>query len=147
MSFTYSRGPYQSSTAIPSSAFSKGDLLIYDSNSSLSRLADPGPSATASDIAGVAEADSVDSLNDQVPYTLALPETIFLASCESTGQFNPGDRVDVDYTDAQVATTFMVASSTNTPQVVVMPPGSERMVSSGLSFILVKFDEDHTHWG
>lgn len=147
MTFTYARGPHMSSTAVPSSAFSKGDLLEYNGNSSLSRLREPGGSATASGIIGVAEASSLESLNDQVPYTLALEGTVFLASAISTSQLNPGDKRDVGYTDSFPDTRFVVHSSTNTPQVVIMPPGSEDMIDSARSVVLVRFDPQHTIWG
>ena len=147
MTFTYARGPHQSSTAIPSSAFSKGDLLILDANSSLSRLADPSASAVSSAIVGVAEASSLQSLNDQVPYTLALPGTIFLASAHSTSQFTVGEHFDVGYTDSFPDTRFVVHNSTNTPQVVIMPPGGEDMIDSARSVVLVQFDADQTIWG
>ncbi len=134
-------------SAVPSSAFSKGDLLILTANSSLSRLADPGPSATASDVAGVAESSSLESLNDQVTYTLALEGTVFLASCDSTSQFTPGEKRDVDYTDSFPDTRFVVGSSANSPQVVIMPPGSEDMIDSARSVVLVRFAPAHTRWG
>lgn len=148
MTFTYAKGPYQSMTAIPSSAFSKGDLLQFNANSSLSRLRDPNASATAAAIVGVAEASSLESLNDQVPYTLALEGTIFLASCDSTSQFTPGEKLDVDYTDSFPDTRFVVASSTNSPQVIIHAAGgSEELIDSARSVVLVKFDPEQTLWG
>ncbi len=147
MTFTYSRGPYQSSTAIPSSAFSKGDLLILDANSSLSRLPEPSASAVSSAIWGVAEASSLQSLNDQVPYTLVQQGTIFLASAHSTSQFSVGAKHDVGYTDSFPDTRFVVHTSTNTPQVTIMPPDGERMIDSGRSVVMVQFEFDQTLFG
>lgn len=73
---------------IPTSAFSRGDVLVYDSSSSLSRWDAGNPSA--GDIAGVALADSTDSINNLVPYLKPASEDIFLARIQNGSSDTPG---------------------------------------------------------
>lgn len=95
----YSRGPFQTREEEPSSKFSKGDLLQYDSNSSLSRVNELFTSATT--IAGVALADSQDSIAqadgvNRVPYLIPQSDTYFLSIATAANTLDTGDDVDFD---------------------------------------------------
>lgn len=95
----YSRGPFQTREAEPASAFSAGDILQYDSNSSLSGIDTSYPSGT--DIAGVALSASADSIGwadgvTRVPYIVPQADTYFLSECTPASQFTAGQEVDFD---------------------------------------------------
>ena len=142
MTFIHARGPKRESTAIPSSAFSKGDLLQYNSNSSLSRMA--YPIATDGLLVGVALASSLESLNDQVPFALAVPGSVWLSTVTTGTQLTAGDKRDVEYTGA----VFRVTTSTDTPIVTISADGaSDAMIGSNDSRVMVEFDTDATVWG
>ena len=81
--FWYARGKtHEFAEAIPSSAFSKGDLLTLDSNSSLSRVEEVFTSS-ADTVVGVALADSDSSINDWVGYLIPGSDTVFCARLQS----------------------------------------------------------------
>lgn len=95
----YSRGPASVREEEPASKFSKGDLLQYDSNSSLSRIDERFTSAAT--IAGVALADSQDSIAkadgvNRVPYLIPQQGTRFLSDATAQNTLEPGDDVDFD---------------------------------------------------
>lgn len=71
----YAFGPAEMEEGRPSSAFSKGDILVYDSTSSLSRA--PLLTLSTIDIAGVAAANSLQSFRNQVTFFKAGPDTVF----------------------------------------------------------------------
>lgn len=116
--FRYARGPKRTSEAIPSSAFSKGDLLMYDSNSSLSR-ADERFIANA-DIAGVALADSIDSINDRVPFIIPRSGTLFWASLVSNlgSEATVGTDSDIEF-DTANGRYYVNPGSTTTVRAVI----------------------------
>lgn len=127
MGLRYADGPYRESTAIASSAFSKGDVLMLDSNSSLSRLNDLVTSGVT--IVGVALADSDQSRSDQqVPYILALDDTGFYSDCTPGTQFSPGDQRDLEFNIAD-RNRYHVHTSTNTVRVKVAQDGGTQDVS------------------
>ena len=135
MGLRYAKGPYRESTGIPSSAFSKGDVLVYNSASSLSRMSDLGQDGA---IIGVAKADSLESLDNLVPFVVALPGTVFWSDATAGGQFDGGDKRDLERTSAN----FIVHTSTNTPLVVIDHDGmsQEMITGSAVSQVLCMFD-------
>lgn len=109
-------------SAIASSAFSKGDLLLLDSSSSLSRMpwaSSPGMAIT--DIAGIALADSDSSIDDLVSYIAPGPDTLFWASTQSNlgTTLAPGLECDVNF-DTGNNRYYVDPASTNTVRVVLM---------------------------
>ncbi len=84
-------------SAQPASAFSKGDLLMFDSNSSLSRLPSVATGTFGNDIAGVATSDSNDSIDNVVNFVVPGPDTLFWASLDSASgdALLPGTECDV----------------------------------------------------
>jgi hypothetical protein len=140
MTFIHAKGPVRYGAAIPSSAFSKGDLLQFDSASSLSRW---NVLLTAGTLAGVALSDSLESLSNLCPYAEALPETVWISTATTGSQFTPGEKLDVEYTGA----VFRVSTSANTPTVVIAVDGaSTDMIGSNSSRVMVTFDPDATVW-
>ena len=134
--FTYCGGPYRGGTAKPSSAFSRGGLIMLDSTSSLSGA--PALPA-ASQIFAVAEASSLESLDDQVPYTEVLPGTIFWSDLSSgaVSDYTRGLNRDVILLGGNWYTT----SSANTPSVRIDMRGDfSETIDSGVSRIRVQFD-------
>ena len=109
--------------SIPASAFSKGDLLLYDgSGSSLSRVPwASSPGMAAADIVGVATSDSINSINDRVTYIRPGPDTIFWASLQSNDAtaLEPGLDCDVNF-DVAEGRYYVDPSSTNTVRVVLV---------------------------
>lgn len=127
MTLRYADGPYRESTAIASSAFSKGDILMLDSNSSLSRLREDVASTVT--IVGVALADSDQSRSDQqVPYILALDDTAFYSDVTPDTQLSPGDDLDIEFNIADRNRFHMVSSNT-TPRARVAQDGGTQDVA------------------
>lgn len=106
---TFAHGPCREATGIPGSAFSKGDLLMLTSASSLSRC--PDLIAAAAGIIGVAMADSLESLDNQVPYVVAQRDSVFWASTTTSSGFTPGQPVDLIFS---AASRFYASDSANT---------------------------------
>ena len=109
-------------SAIASSAFSKGDLLLFDSNSSLSRMPwSSTPGMASADIVGVALADSDSSIDDLVSYIVPGPDTLFWASTQSNlaTTLSPGLECDINF-DVAEARYYVDPASTNTVRVVLM---------------------------
>ena len=139
----YSKGPYLVRECIPASAFSKGDILMYNSASSISRI----PTSTASvgalangSVIGVAQCSSLESYNNKCSYFVADRDTIFLSDATTGSQYTAGESLDVEYTGA----TFRLTTSTITPMLRVMPEGDSvdmNAVNSHKSLVFVKFDE------
>ena len=110
------------SECIPASTFSQGDLLMYTSDSSLSRI--PETFEDADDIAGVALADSTQSINNKVPFVVAEEDTLFWSDCTTVSQLTPGMILDFDY----LGQTFLVSTSATTPRAVVEHAGGTQSI-------------------
>lgn len=136
----YAGGPVRESTGIPASAFSKGDLLMYTSASSLSRIATSSQSIGAlanGTIVGVAKADSLESLNNQVPYIVATDQTMFWSDCTTGSQFSRGEKLDFEYTGG----TFRVTTSAISPIAMIDPNGaSDDVIDSASSRVRILLD-------
>jgi len=109
--------------SIPASAFSKGDLLLFDgSGSSLSRVPFAAAAGlSANDIVGVALSDSNDSIDDRVTYLRPGSDTIFwasLASVDATA-LEPGTDSDIDF-DVAEGRYHLDPSSTATVRAVIV---------------------------
>ena len=106
-------------TAEAASAFSKGDLLQFDSSSNLSRMDVRFPAGA--DIAGVAVCDSTDSIDSKIPYMVAGPDTLFWASARSNSNnaFVPGTECDVLYGTGNNR-YYLDPASTNSVRAVVV---------------------------
>ena len=140
--FWYARGvTHEFSEAIPSSAFSKGDLLTLDSNSSLSRVEEVFTSS-ADTVIGVALADSDSSIDDRVGYIIPGPDTVFWASLQSVDvtALVPGLECDIAF-DVAENRYFVDPSSTNTLMVVLSrgDTGVGAIDQSVQSKVLVRF--------
>jgi len=136
MAFTYARGPKHETTGIPSSAFSRGHPLMYDSASSLSRI--PATIATGTLIVGIALADSTESLNHQVPYMVIDRDTILWSDATTGSQMTPGETLDLEYTGGE----FRVSTSVNTAIVKIADHGGTQDLAdqSVASRVQVMFD-------
>jgi len=132
MGLTYAAGPYRESTGIPSSAFSKGDLLTLDSNSSLSRIAETFESGD--DIAAIAMASSLQSINNQVPVLIPERTTEFWSDCTIGSQFTAGTEWDFEYTGGKF---FLTTSQTTVRAVVLHGGGSADVNDSNISRVRV----------
>ena len=140
--FWYARGEtHEFAEAIPSSVFSKGDLLTLDSNSSLSRVEETF-SSSADTIIGVALAGSDKSINDRVGYIIPGADTVFWASLQSVDgtALVPGLECDIRFALAENR-YYVDPSSTNTISVVLArgDTGVGAIDQSVQSKVLVRF--------
>jgi hypothetical protein len=137
--FNYSSGDgFDTLSIIPSSAFSKGDLLCLTSASSLSRISEVFPSG--GDIVGIAMADSTQSISNKVPVMIPSADMVFLASCNSaTGTgMTSGQEFDVSFAAANGR--YYVDTSANSVRAVVVRGtiGANALDQSVHSQVLVK---------
>lgn len=134
MALFYAQGPVRETTGIPSSAFSRGDLVMFDSASSLSRV--PAEYSSAS-IVGVAMASSLESIDDQVPYIAVAHGTTLWSDATTGSQFTRGELLDFEYTGAN----FFVTTSANTPIALIDPFGaSDDVIDSNTSRVRIYLD-------
>ena len=130
----YARGPEVVRAAKPASAFSKGDLLVFDSSSSLSRA----PILVGDiAIAGVANSDSLSSFNNEIPYTVADPRTVFWSISSTVGSaLTPGR--ELDFVEDNAGRPY-VNDSELTSMVLVEEIEAEGPDPSVQSRVLVRF--------
>lgn len=112
----YCSGPYTVEHAEPASAFSRGDVLVLTSVSSVSRIADAFP---AGDIYGIAMCDSLQSINKRVPVLIPETGTEFLASFNSASgsAISVGAELDINF--GAPNGRYFVTTSTDSVRVVV----------------------------
>lgn len=146
MALRYAHGPRRETTAIPASVFTKGDILMFNSASSLSALPHSTNSLGALAgglVVGVALADSGDSLNHQVPYLVADRDTVFWSDATIGSQFTTGESLDVETTSG----AWRVTTSAISPMLRIVPRGGSKELedvggsNSNKSQVLCKFDE------
>jgi hypothetical protein len=136
----YAGGPVRETTGKPGSAFSKGDLLMLTSASSISRI----PTSTASvgalakgTIVGIAKASSLESLNGEVPYLVLQRHTVLWSDCTTGSTHTGGERLDVEYTGG----TFRVTTSAISPMCIIDMQGADFQVNdSNRSRVRVMID-------
>ena len=139
--FAYREGglPAAVRHAVPVSAFSKGDPIQFDSNSSLSVMDEIDATA---ELAGIAESSSTESYRDQVGYVVPTPDSVFWSVATAGSEFTEGWELDIGWTS--VTSIWMTLTSAITPRVVVVRgTGHDDMnqwvTDSGITFIQVKF--------
>ena len=140
--FWYAGGDtHRFDSAIPSSAFSKGDVLTLTSTSSISRVSEVF-NGSATTVVGIALSDSVDSINDQVTYLVPGPDTLLWASLQSADAtaLTPGLACDVGF-DVAEGRYFVDPSSVNTELVTIVQgnTGVGAVDQSVQSKVLVRF--------
>jgi hypothetical protein len=137
MALTYCSGPFEVRNTRPASAFSKGDVVQYDSASSLS-YADP--LLGTSFYGGVALSSSTESYRDLVPWVLAHPNTEFYVTIATGSAVSEGYEYDL----VPVTGDWEIATSSTTPRVVVTHDQTradiqQRNSESADSWVIVKF--------
>lgn len=133
--FWYASGPCRKDSRIPGSAFSKGDMLALDSNSSLSRL-NPYVAGTAA-LYGIATADSIDSIDNKVGCIVIQPTTYFWSMTTVGVTLATGDESGVSFSAAKPG-RYWTDDSTTT-NVVVIIEGTDRIDQSVQSRVIVQF--------
>jgi hypothetical protein len=146
MALRYAHGPRRETTGIPGSVFTKGDILMFTSASSLSVIPHSSNSVgalAAGLVVGVALANSSASLNNQVPYIIADRDTVFWSDATIGSQFTAGESIDVETTSG----AWRATTSAISPMLRVVPRGGSVDLNevggsnSNKSQILCKFDE------
>lgn len=133
--FWYASGPCETDTRKPGSAFSKGDILALDSNSSLSRL---NPYALAAGtVYAVATADSVDSIQDKVTAIVIKPDTRFWVRVEAGDALLTGGASGVSFAVGTNGRYFTDGSSSTLA--VVCVEGTDKVDQSVQSKAIVQF--------
>jgi len=120
---------------IAGSAFSKGDMLALDSNSSLSRL---NPYAlTTGALYGIALADSTSSISLKCNALVIQPTTRFWSMTTASVGLITGEESGVSF-DAAKPGRYWVDESTTTNAIIVVE-GTDRIDQSVQSKCIVQF--------
>lgn len=131
--FWYASGCYSTEQAAPASAFSKGDLLMLTSDSSLSRL-DP---VSADKAVGVALCDSTQSIAGKVPYLVPGADALFWASLATNASAaTAGTYCDVHFSTANNR-YYVVPTSASTARAIIVR-GTDEVDQSVQSKVLCK---------
>lgn len=134
--FWYASGPYRTDERIAGSAFSKGDILALDSNSSLSRL-NPYAATTASQYA-IALADSTDSIKGGKCVAMQIqPTTRFHARLTAGQTPTTGTESGVSFATGLSGRYEVDGSSTT--NIVVVTNGHADVDQSVISQCIVQF--------
>lgn len=136
--FQYARNPYDMDERVAASAFSKGDVLVLDSNSSLSRV---NPYA-ASFWYAIATADSTQSIRGVCTVMRPKADTEFYLSVQTTltSHLTAGSRSGVSF-DTDNFRYFADSSATTG---VVIVKGTDELDQSIASRVLCKIIYDTT---
>ena len=125
--FTYWGGPEGDTLrSKPASAFSKGDVLMLDSNSSFSRV--NILLAAGVDIIGVAQSDSNQSIEGFVTARIPDADTLWLASTDTTmsSHLTPGVECDLGFGTGN-GRQYVTNASANSVRAVVVRGGAGAM--------------------
>lgn len=133
--FWYASGPKRMDERIPGSAFSKGDLLTLDSNSSLSRL-NPYV-ATSETLYAVACADSTDSIRNRVPAIVIQPTTYFWVATTAGQALTTGSDSGVSF--ATGLTGRYEADGSARSALISVVEGTDRLDQSVQSKVIGQF--------
>jgi hypothetical protein len=133
--FWYASGPQVYREIKAGSAFSKGDLLTLDSNSSLSRL-NPYAATTATQYA-VALSDSTNSINGVCVVQEITPTTRFWSRTTSGVTLIRGEESGVSFVAAAPGRQWVDESSTT--NIVVVDFGTAEVDQSVESKVIVRF--------
>jgi hypothetical protein len=137
MALYYAYGPYRIRNIRPKSAFSRGDVVQYDSASSLSYA---NPLIGTSEYAGVALSSSTESYRSKVPYVVIQPGTGFWTTIAVGSAVSEGFPYDL----VPVSGDWEIATSSTTPRVVVSKDQTNadvqrRNTESADSWVIVEF--------
>jgi hypothetical protein len=139
MAFTHASGPVIRAEFKPASAFTRGDLLCFNSSSSVSRINEL--MASGDDIVGVAAANSTQSINGKVVVEIPMPGSQWYASTHTatSSAMTPGQPFDVSYALANGG-QYVTTSATSARVVIVKGTiGTEALDQSVESRVLVQF--------
>lgn len=115
----YSSGPEGDTAWVkPASAFSKGDILMLTSASSLSRIPELAPAGA--DIYGVALCDSTQSIDNKVLVQIPDADTVFLASTHSATGSGMTTGQEFDFSFAAPNGRYYVTTSTDSVRAVIV---------------------------
>jgi hypothetical protein len=131
--FQYARGGYETDARIPSSAFSKGDLLMLTSASSLSRV-NPYAIAAGAEVYGVATCDSTQSISNKVTCIRPKPDTIFKVGIVAASGHTTGVSSGVSF----IAASGRYVAESGGTAVVAVVAGVAECDQSVSSHILVR---------
>ena len=134
----YASGPCRRDERKAGSAFSKGDVLTLDSNSSLSRI-NPYAWGTAA-LYGVATADSTDSIKDgKVGCIVVQPTTRFWARLEAGDTFVTGGESSLSFVVGSGRYFVDTTVTSGTSASVVCINGTDDIDQSVQSKVILQF--------